>query len=497
MQSRSTFQNPKKQIVIVTVVVGILYWYQVYRSGWPSLEDYLMFIALKVFFPQYQEQIGLPENVNALWQDMWLLAIMFLVWIAFFSQYVLPLNHTRERFWVVVRLLLYMVGQHGPAIFIRDGEVIQRKREMEKPSWGVVVLDTASAAVLRSALAFTRTVGPGTVFTRRFEKVAGAVSLYRQSQMVGPKPGEDPFAPQGEDESDEAYQDRMQRRWETSALTRDGVEIVPNILTTFQLDDDPYDEKTNIKPQTPNGTEKKARTQFVCDLVSVERAIRHESVDPQERLSSQARYQSWNNLPAYLAVDVWRELVRKFKLDELFTFATINPAERTLETAYEKISKAVRERLTQKYVEKLDEFGNPTGIQIESQEYKILKERGIKVQAAAIANLRFERKVEEKLVAQWRANWLERAKEEERYVRQQRSLAAHQGYEIALQDFAVSASRLPAAKLSQQSLPDLNAVLEFLVRGTLEQCIRDPELHQYLTNEKQDIVSLIEWIRSN
>jgi acyl-coenzyme A synthetase/AMP-(fatty) acid ligase len=31
------------------------------------------------------------------------------------------------------------------------------------------------------------------------------------------------------------------------ALTRDGVEIVPNILTAFQLDDDPYDDKLNIQ----------------------------------------------------------------------------------------------------------------------------------------------------------------------------------------------------------------------------------------------------------
>ncbi|MFQ5615248.1 MAG: hypothetical protein ACE5GO_02150, partial [Anaerolineales bacterium] len=382
-------------------------------------------------------------------------------------------------------------------------EIVQRKREKDKLGWGVVVLDTASAAVLRTALAFTRTVGPGTVFTSRFEKVAGAVDLHRQSQFIGPPSGESGknlFALRSDGELDDEYRERQERRWATSALTRDGVEIVPNVFILFQLDDDPDDKK---KQNTGDGTndqesEEKCATQFVCHLGSVRKAIIHESIDPEKERGSDQRHVSWNKLPAYLAADVWREYLRRFTFDELFAFTSTNPSARDRQTAFEVISSAVRARMTQEKIDKLDEFGHPTGVQVESREYKILKDRGIKVIVALILNLRFPEAVDGKLEEQWRANWHERAKEEKRFIQQQRAYAKHRGYEMALKNFADASSRLLGHHLrSGQGSPDLSQSLEFLVRGTLDQCIRDPELHQHLTNEKADIAGLIEWIRSN
>ena len=46
----------------------------------------------------------------------------------------------------------------------------------------MIVLDTASGAVLRNDVAFTRVIGPGLTFTQRSEYLAGAMDLHRQTQ---------------------------------------------------------------------------------------------------------------------------------------------------------------------------------------------------------------------------------------------------------------------------------------------------------------------------
>jgi hypothetical protein len=137
------------------------------------------------------------------------------------------------------RLVKYMLGTGGQAIFIENGIEKKRPGEAGRRGPGVFVLDTASGAVLRNDVAFTRVIGPGLTFTSGSEYLAGAVDLHRQTQPIpalGPLGNEDPFASRRREETDEEYQQRQVRRLETSGLTRDGVEVVPNFSVTFRLE---------------------------------------------------------------------------------------------------------------------------------------------------------------------------------------------------------------------------------------------------------------------
>lgn len=529
-------QDPRQRIKFYCIVALFVYAFLVYRTGWPTIEDVVIFVGLVFvlpFFPEdlqqrVRQEIPFPESVSTIMWDLVLFGVVFFLAMVFFAQFVLPLKHTRERFYAALRLFAYIFGKHGPAIFINDGRIVRGERELEKTGYGVVLLDTASAAVLRTSTKVTRPVGPGVAFLGRREKVLDIVDLHRQRQFIGPRDKENPFNPEQEpDETEEDFTQRQARRWETSAMTRDGVEVVPNIYVLFQLE---------RLPENPTGGQKKPATGFEELLhrlsrretvesgfgynpEAVMKAISHIGVDPEESFSSDQRKIPWHQLPAYLAAEVWREHLRKFTFDQLFASPTTHRNDRNQKTAFELISEAVQARMKQEIVEPLDDFGNPTHTPTYSLEYQLLKDRGIEVLAALILNPRFESHVNKKLFEQWKANWEERIRERARLVEQDRTYAAQKGTEIALVNFADAASRLLGSQLPdlpppeeagtqadtpastgptpEAERPDLDATLEYLIRGTLDQCLRDPQLLPKLTVEKQELAYLIEWVRSN
>ncbi len=331
--------------------------------------------------------------------DFVLFFVALLFWLVVFAQFILPVQSLGDRLRVVNRLMAYWAGNHGPAIYIQNGEIRQRENEEQRAGPGVALLDTASASILRNAHAFTRPVGPGTVFTRADEFPAGVVDLHTQAQVLGPSENEDPFEPKGPKELEEAYRERQKRRDATSALTRDGVEIVPVITAVFKLYSQPGE----------------GHTQFGYDPRSVWAAIAREGIEVEP--DGTQRVYPWNMLPARVAADLWREYLRKFTLDELFSFSS--PAVSSVDgpshkTAFDIIQEQVRLRLTQPVVEELDDVGRPTGVKHPSKEYEILKERGIQVMGVSIRSLHFPVEVEDLLVQQWKATWLQRAQGEMR-----------------------------------------------------------------------------------
>lgn len=502
-------RDPRRRIFFYSIIVLVIYAYQVYRTGWPSVYDIVIFIGLTVFAPIYPEfrVIEMPPSIGAILGDLMLFLVIFIGAMFFFAQFTLPLKHTRERFLAAFRLFLYMLNKHGMAIFINDGKVVRGEREGEKRGPGVMLLDTASAAVLRTPKKITRVVGPGVAFLGLRESIGGLVDLHRQNQFLGPLSPNSPFinAKIGE-ETDEDLKKRQERRWQTSALTRDGVEIVPNVFVLFRLEQLPKTEEPDEKNLSffermvkRYSRREEVRSGFGFNPDAVIKALTHTSIDPEESHSSEARYKDWNQIPALLAADVWREYLRKFTFDELFTFTSLNPTERNRRTAFDIIIEGVRIRMTKPEFEVLDEFGRPTGVMKLSQEYVLLKDRGIEVIAVVLPNPRFEKHVEDKLYQQWRTNWLERAQEGARFVNQERKFAEVRGEEMALAHFADSASRLLGHQLitGKQARPDLSTSLEYMVRGSLDQCLRDPELQEHLKDERLELAKIIEWLRSN
>jgi hypothetical protein len=468
------FRRPRVQILLGIFLTLALYFYATLRAG------------------------GWLVNLLVILRDGLLCGLFLVAWFIFFAQFILPVEKLSDRIKLLERIVLSYVPEipalglkniHGPAIFIKDGKIIQKvtktegevKEEIQKKGPGVIWLDSASAAVLRTAVKFTRAVGPGIVFTRRFETIAGVVDLHTQKQSIGPAEGEDPFAPKPEGMSEDKFKELQERsRWSSSGMTRDGIEVVANISVVFKIDAE--EEK------------QEGGTNFGFNADAIFKAVANEGINPSAKQDSPHFHVPWNEIPAFIAVDVWREYLRKFTLSQLFEALPNPPADgREERTALQFIGDCLNERLRNANVTLLDDFGRPGGQKIPSREYRLIKDNGIKIVKVNIKKVYFAPSIEEQLIRQWTANWLETARREREQVEQKRSLASHAGVEDALKEFALLASQ----EITKNPPEHPREGLENLLQDTLKGIIRNPSLYRRLSTEPQDITEMIQWLREN
>jgi hypothetical protein len=467
-------RDPKWQLVLVEVLGLGLYSYLTIRLG------------------------GAEKNQGAIVIDTLLFYFWLVFWHFFFAQFVLPVQTLAERLMVFNRLMLYLFGRHGPAVLIENGDYRSRKKEMHLHKPGVALIDSASAAMLRTDDEYTRPVGPGVVFTSSnnsiypgLEYFAGVLDLRPQSQVLGPKENEDPFAPPGEKEKEAAFEERKKRRYRTSGLTRNGIEVVPNVIVSFQL---------NTQPGLGG-------TQFGYNGYAVRLAITGEGIDPDLPMGDARRRIAWKDLPAFLAANVWREAIGMFTLDELFqdlppdfilpgAASGTEQARQHAPTGIEFITAWVKARMTQEVINELDSTGRQTGARIFSPEFKILKERGIRVNNVSIANLRFQDTVEKELVQRWESTWYQRAMGERETLEQQLNATQEHGQESARHEYSQAiAQRLK--KLAPGIEHTSDEILLELVESSLHTIVRDPHLQKRAANEKNALLDLIAWIQNN
>jgi hypothetical protein len=250
---------------------------------------------------------GLYENALGFVLDIVLLAILYQICMFFYAQFILPTRSLEERRRIAARLHLHAFGGHGPAIFIRNGRKVERTGESEKTGPGLLWVDTASAVVTRTPSAFKQVLGPGVHFIEANERIDTVISLHVQNQTLGPTGPDDPFEkPKERPTEDERaqYVQMKARCMAVRATTRDGHEIYPTLGVTFRID---------AKPAAPG--EKGSR--FGFNAASVERAARSEGINPNS-ITEEKRRVPWNQLPGLMAVELWREYLSKFTLNELF-----------------------------------------------------------------------------------------------------------------------------------------------------------------------------------
>jgi len=409
--------------------------------------------------------------------DAFFILIGLIFWLAFFSQFTLPVKTIHERLQSFYRLLIYPLGLHGPAISIVDGEIQKRKGEEQRSGPGVILVDTASAALLKTPTRFIRAIGPGITFTKRRESVSPdtVVDLRLHKKTIGLLPNSpnnlSPFAEKGKKETLAEYQARQNQRNETRGLTRDGIEIVSTITVYFRLDSTPGE----------------GNTQFGYRPSSVEKAILGQNIDLNYPIDAANRNRRWDWLPVRLAADVWRELLGKYTLDELFQ-QKINQT-----STMTAMLKVIRARLMEAQAPTLNDFGMESGNLEESREFKLLRKRGIHVTRLEIYNLRMPDEVENQLVQRWKTTWLERARKDRLLVDQQRDLVIRKGQEDAYIRVAEGASQLfktlpPDEKLTGKEL------LKRLIRGNLDLCQQDSSLHSLTVNEITQLQELLDWV---
>jgi hypothetical protein len=202
-----------------------------------------------------------------------------------------------------------------------------------------------------------------------------------------------------------------------------------------------------------------------------------------------------------MAVDLWREYLRKFTFTQLFTSLEDEGYEK--KTAFEVIREKVRERLTQESVVEVSPVGKLTGSVSFSREYQVLRDRGIQVRYAPIRNLRFPLSVEQQLENGWFSSWLSRAKSDRDIIDSLRSYRELAGERDGVKDFALSAIRnfnkdtydLPRTGDAHDQRIQMQIALDLLLRGSLRQCLSDPELHKRLSQEEKYLLYAIDWLR--
>jgi len=290
-----------------------------YKRPWAYIAGWLA-ILLLVYGWQIYRMGGIRANLIEIFVDLaCVFPLLLILWMAFFAQFVLPVRTFRDRQRIFDRLIIYLFGGHGPALFIENGKIKEHIGERMKRGPGVLWLDSASGAVTRTAVAIRQTIGPGVHFIRTGEFVAGTVDLHIQAQSVGPKESDKPFAGRKEDQAQEEWDQIQDRRKQVSALTRDGIEVIPNISVTFRVNTGfPKEGQPGSRFGYRMGITKRDKENEEKDKEAIRKAILGEGINPNAVLDSPRRRVAWNELPAALAVDVWREYAAKFTLDELF-----------------------------------------------------------------------------------------------------------------------------------------------------------------------------------
>nr|BAL56947.1 hypothetical protein HGMM_F45G04C20 [uncultured Chloroflexota bacterium] len=514
------------------------------RSAHNALRNWLLlglllYLLALIFLREYL-------NVISILLDLTLLLLLYIGWVFFFSQFLLPVQGVSNRLQIFSRLLSFW--SRGPVIFVENGIPRERAGEEQRRGPGVLWLDSASGGVIRNQLAFVRPIGPGVHFTKAGEYPAGFVDLHAQIHTIGPSAREDPFKL-----ADEAIQKKRQI---TSAYTRDGLEVVPMITVVFKIDAEP------ARGNRPG-------SRFGYHPESVLRAIRGEGIEVQVRGEGPRRVR-WNQLPALLAADLWREYLGKFTLDECFqmrewelplppspppprldqttryyrpiqvhlprrglsgafaevlhlinrtlenalaayletyrppasedTVAVPQPSaaiQRFHETALQMIRRMILWRLQFPKVPELDNHGRYTGRLQSSPEFLLLHERGLRVRAVNIGYLHFPENIRQGLIQSWSANWLQRAKAERQQVEHQRAIRQVQGQEKALLEYSLRLSRDLERLKETNKLIRADDLLRCLLHRSRRELQREIALQQRTASEIAQMDEILQWLESN
>jgi len=480
--------------------------------------------------------------------DLILLFLVLQASLFFHAQFILPVQMLQDRVRIWRRLLLHSRNAHGSAVFVQNGRKIERRGESGKPGPGLLWIDTASAALTRSEVGPKQVLGPGIHFIDAGERIDATFSLHTQTYSVGPGQDEAIFDRLPEDAGEEQrrrFAAMQSSRRMVSGLTRDGNEVIPEIRVVFRLDDSP----------APAG---RPGSRFGFRQESVERAARSEgiNVDP---VSARRSHVAWNQLPGLIAVDLWREYLAKFTLDELFSarFGALpevlqpeepapaedssapplvlrrdwatrvlwrfnNSLERRLEatgdadeaaadppyahrstgqsrqvpgreyTALQIIAHMVRARMTQAAVPTLDECGRCLKGHTLSEEFKRLRERGLRILDVTLGGYRFDPAVEQQIVQQWRSAWFANATSERGRIEQLEVLAAESGKQQALLEHA----RILGKALRTQPAASMPAALKILLQASHNEILTDERLHGRGRAELDALSELMKWAES-
>jgi hypothetical protein len=422
---------------------------------------FVFFLAITIYITYLLFNGGINNNLSNLLIDISLLVLSFFIFLFFFSIFIIPFKEIKDLIPIFHRVLLFMTGKHGLISHVNNGVKTEKNVVSTKNNPGLILLDSSSAAVIGKTTRYHRTVGPGVVFTQKSDVIADTVDLQLQKKIIGPLEGENPYSEKQKNENPSSYTSRVQRASETKAVTRDGIEIVATFSLTFKI---------KSKPGEGNSP-------FGYDSLSVERAILGQAVNT----NSEPQYGSpknWTILPGLLAMGIWRDLIHKYKLNELFQ---VNGSQ--IDYCLENILF----QLTHQKYEELDEFGKKKGNYIPSREYQLLEDRGIDFLGIQLNNFSFPPEIEDGLANQWESSWMKISNNEQAIISRLHNQAIADGKQSGNKLIAEITSQIVNKLAAERILTSKNLINQVL--STYEhQSRKKPVFLDYpLNKEKKDL----------
>jgi len=216
-----------------TLMIGTYGFYETHgEASIPQIFQSILFRLLTQFS---ENPIPIPQKVWArigyITYGLLVFGILAAVWLSLFAQFVLPVQTFKEGSKALSRLYDSLWGNHGPAVFAKDGDLVAKPGELERRGRGVARVDLNSAIVLErrsfyqskwrkyyqkltkrekrkgSGIPEARVEGPGVVFIQPYETIRGVADLRTQFRI---RPG-------------------------VKAYTRDGIEVNNPVWILFTL----------------------------------------------------------------------------------------------------------------------------------------------------------------------------------------------------------------------------------------------------------------------
>jgi hypothetical protein len=288
-----------------------------------------------------------PSNFANWLVDIVAFFMMFIITLGLASQFVLPVRTMKERRAAYERLMAYVSAIHGPIVFVRDGQLVGSQEEIKRKGLGVILVDGSSAVVLERGRSYSRAAGPGIVFTDYSERLAATFDLRKQS-----------------------------RSQETSALTKDGIELKTSVSVTFALDPgDQVSPRESVDERDFLG-QARITPAFPFHPESAFKAYYGFAVNEKQQLVP------WFDLPIIVATEYFRDLISKNNLDDLFKPQDLQAMPLS----------ALQTRLTDLV-----------------QKAQMLKDRGIKVYSVSVGSLELPEEVNRQRLRSWAARWQKEA----------------------------------------------------------------------------------------
>ncbi len=326
------------------------------------------------------------------------------------ARFVLPVQTRAEHRDVLGRLWLYIRGRHGKAISIKDGKLVSSEEEKDRKGRGIALVNSASAIVLEKEMPPEQAIRES-VYGKRSallqsiyetEKKAWRIKLTIIAALLRnlrwivmmpprllrhfllkaglrhprkfkhPKPAARVLGPGivlvENDENVRATLDlrkQIRSRKNIKGITRDGIEVTTQINVTFRLDADIVGEIERNRRAHPFNAHSGFRAIYGTPIV-------------KQGETGEELVQEWTDLPAFVASDIFRDMISTQNFDNLFR------PDHNVELPLNDFRREFGDRVTHETV---------------------LRERGIRILNAGFSKLSPNEKVDKQRFETWQAPW--------------------------------------------------------------------------------------------